>query len=208
MIDKKARATLFLVLVSGLLGSCAWAPLHDIRPREDYITAGVQVGDKVEIVTRDGNSYKFEVTEISSTVIAGKNHRVAFTNIEKIGKRSWAEPPHPCGGTKPVGCSVPEVVLILSQEYAEQATKFHKPCVTHDFCYRHGFATYGTQREECDDVFYEDMKQECGGTGGLDKLDVSNYGLCQLAARQTFNAVRRYGKEAYQTTTSTYCDYR
>ncbi len=197
-----------LILFAGLVASCAWTPLHDIRPRPDYITAGVQVGDTVEIETKDGEQLKFEVTEVSASAVIGENENVAFSDIAKIGKRSWTKPEHPCGGGKPVGCSIPEVVLVLSEEYADQASKFHSACVTHDFCYRHGLATYGTAREECDSVFYEDMKKECGGTKGLDVLDVPNYAICQVAARQSYEAVRRYGEKAYQTTNSTYCDYR
>ncbi len=204
----KLHTPILLIMLSVLLASCSWAPLHDIRPRDDYITAGVQVGDTVEIETTEGEKVKFEVTDVTADALIGENERVAFSDIAKIGKRSWTEPGHPCGGTKPVGCSVPEVVLVLSEEYAEQADKFHSACVTHDFCYRHGFASYGANREECDTVFYEDMKQQCGGPGMLDALDVSNYGFCQLAAKQTYSAVRKYGEDAYLTTTSTYCDYR
>ena len=208
MMIARFRTHCLLILLSGFLASCSWAPLHDIRPRQDYITAGVQVGDRVEIETNDGKTVKFEVTEVSSTAVIGANQNILFTDIAKIGKRSWTEPVHPCGSSKPVGCSVPEVILVLSEEYSDQAKKFHPACVTHDFCYRHGFATYGIAREECDDVFYEDMKKECGGPGMLGTLDVTNYGICQLAAQQTYAAVRRYGEPAYQTITSTFCDYR
>lgn len=90
---------------------------------------------------------------------------------------------HPCGGGLPVGCSIPEVILLLSGEYEQQAEKFHPACVTHDFCYRHGFATYGATREECDAIIYDDMKKTCEGAGGLDVFD-------------------------FRTTTSTYCEYR
>jgi coproporphyrinogen III oxidase len=108
----------------------------------------------------------------------------------------------------PVGCSIPEVVLILSERYKQQADKFHPACVTHDFCYRHGFATYGTTREECDTAIYDDMKKACKGLGGLGVLDVKEFGVCQVAANQTYEAIRRHGEKHYQTTTSTNCEYR
>jgi coproporphyrinogen III oxidase len=108
----------------------------------------------------------------------------------------------------PVGCSIPEVVLLLSGDYEEQAEKFHPACVTHDFCYRHGVATYGVTRDECDTAFYDDMKKTCKGLGGLGVLDIQGFGTCQLAANQTYEAVRRRGEEHFQTTTSTYCEYR
>ncbi len=208
MNKMKTRTSFLLVLTCCAIGACSWAPLHDIRPRADYITAGVQVGDKVEIETKGGEKFIFEVTEVSASAVVGEKEQVAFSDIAKIGKRSWSEPTHPCGGGQPVGCSIPEVVLVLSEAYADQVEKFHSACVTHDFCYRHGLATYGTGREKCDKIFYEDMKKECDGPGMLDVLDVTNYGICQVAARQTFEAVRRYGEDAYRTTTSTVCDYR
>ena len=204
------RKTLQVSIISlcGLVAACSWAPLKEIRPRADYITVGVQKGDRVEIETTDGRTHKFEVTEVTGTAVVGKKQRVEFADIESIGIRSWGDPPHPCGGGKPVGCSIPEVVLVLSQDYKEQADKFHAACVKHDFCYRHGFATYGIGRAECDEVFYEEMKTECSGTGMLGVLDVKTYGICQVAARQTYEAVRRYGEPAFLTTTSTYCDYK
>ena len=82
----------------------------------------------------------------------------------------------------PTGCSIPEVVLLLSTEYVRQAEKFRAACVTHDFCYRHGLATYGATHAECDLVFYDDMKKACKGTGVLGLLDVEEFGKCQLAA--------------------------
>jgi hypothetical protein len=203
-----SSALLFAILLSSILASCSWTPLHDIRPRDDYITAGVQIGDTVEIETVSGDKFKFEVTEVSASAVIGAKHNVEFSDIAEIGTRSWTEPAHPCGGAKPVGCSIPEVVLVLSDDYADQAKKFHGACVTHDFCYRHGSATYGLERHDCDGDFYEDMKKECGGPGMLNALDVSNFGVCQIAAMQTYEAVRRYGEAAFQTTTSKYCDYR
>ena len=203
------RALSLLILVSScVLGSCSWAPLHDIRPRPDYIKAGVQPGDTVEIETKDGEKVSFVVTEVEATAVVGENERVRFSDIAKIGTRSWKEPEHPCGGGKPVGCSIPEVVLVLSERYSQQVDKFRIACMTHDFCYRHGVATYGVERAECDEIFYEDMKKKCRGPASLDVLNVKEFGICQLAAKQTYEAVRRYGEPAHQTTTSTYCEYR
>ena len=107
-----------------------------------------------------------------------------------------------------MGCSIPEVVLLLSDEYSEQAAKFHPACVEHDFCYRHGYATYGDKRELCDEQFLEDMMQACGGAGVLSLLNAKEYSICRVAARQTYEAVRRKGKPHFRTTTSTNCKFR
>jgi hypothetical protein len=196
------------LLALGASGCSHAVPSHDIRADPEFIRAGVQVGDSVEITTKDGKQREFVVEDVSAEAIAGPAETIQFSEIQGIVKRSWKAPAHPCGGGLPVGCSIPEVVLILSEHYQQQANKFHPACVTHDFCYRHGFATYGTTREECDTVIYEDMKKSCKGLGGLGVLDVKEFSVCQLAANQTYEAIRRHGEQHYQTTTSTYCEYR
>lgn len=183
-------------------------PSHDIRTKPEFIRAGVQAGDSVEITTKDGKYRELIVKDVGVDAIEGPAESIRFSDIQSIAKRSWKEPAHPCGGGIPVGCSIPEVVLILSEHYRKQAEKFHSACVTHDFCYRHGYVTYGATREECDAVIYTDMKTACGGSGGLGVLDVKKFGICQVAASQTFEAIRRYGEKHFLTTTSTYCEYR
>ena len=114
----------------------------------------------------------------------------------------------PCGGTEPLGCSIPAAVLVVSKDYEEQADKFHGACVTHDLCYRHGTATYGLSRKDCDTEFYDNMKAACSGFKGLGVLDPEEFAKCQFAAKQTYEAVRTHGEKHFQSTTSTYCAYR
>lgn len=198
-----------IVIVAVAASGCSHVvPSHDIPAKPEFIRAGVQAGDLVEVTTKDGEYREFKVTDVGTDVIEGPAETIRFAEIQSLVKRSWKEPAHPCGGGIPVGCSIPEVVLILSKRYQQQAEKFHPACVTHDFCYRHGFATYGVAREECDAVIYTDMKKACAGMGGLGALDVKEFGICQLAANQTFEAVRQHGEKHFLTTTSTYCEYR
>jgi hypothetical protein len=192
----------------GAYGCSHVTPSHEIRAKPEYIEAGVQTGDQVEITTKDGKYREFVVEDVSNNTIKGPSETIPFSDIQKIVKRSWTAPTHPCGGALPLGCSIPEVVLILSKEYAQQAEKFHPACVTHDFCSRHGVATYGATREECDTAMYDDMKKACKGMGGLGVLDVKEFGICQLAASQTYEAIRSHGEKHFQTTASTYCEYR
>ena len=113
-----------------------------------------------------------------------------------------------CGGTEPLGCSIPPAVLVVSEDYEEQADKFHGACVTHDLCYRHGAATYGLSREACDAEFYDNMKAACTGFKGLGMLDPEGFAKCQFAAKQTYEAVRTHGEKHFRSSTSTYCAYR
>ena len=114
---------------------------------------------------------------------------------------------HPCGELEPLGCSIPQAVLLI-EEYADQADKFHDACVIHDLCYRHGNITYGVSREECDDEFYVNMKDACAGTANLGMLDPEDFAKCQLAANQTFMAVKKHGEPHFNSGSGSYCEYR
>lgn len=116
--------------------------------------------------------------------------------------------PPPCGGQEPLGCSIPPAIRVISEDYDAQADKFHDACVSHDLCYRHGAATYGHSREECDTEFYSNMKSACDGPAGLGVLDPEEFAKCRLAALETYKAVKEHGDKYYRTGTSTYCDYR
>lgn len=114
---------------------------------------------------------------------------------------------HPCGELEPLGCSIPQAVLLI-EEYAQQADKFHDACVIHDLCYRHGNITYGLSREECDNEFYDNMKGACAGTANLGMLDPEEYAKCQLAANQTYKAVKERGEPHFKLGSGSYCEYR
>ena len=126
--------TCLLVIASLAICGCAQiAPSHDIPPKPDHINAGVQVGDTVEITTKDGTYRKFVVTNVGANAIDGPTESIPFGEISSLVKRSWEAPTHPCAVGVAVGCSIPEVVLLLSSDYKQQSDKFHPACVTHDF---------------------------------------------------------------------------
>jgi hypothetical protein len=199
-----------LLAASLLISSCESTkimPSHEIPVRNEYIEAGIQAGDTVEITMSNGETQTIEVVAVGFNVIEGPEGEFQIGDIERIVKRSWKAPGHPCGANEPVGCSIPEVALLVEQ-YSEQAAKFHPACVTHDFCYRHGYATYDETREQCDATFLRDMKEVCGGPRGLNILDLQNYSICNTSAQQTFNAVRLKGEPHFRTTTSSVCEYK
>ncbi len=202
------RVLTALALVALSLTACGVTPRHEIPPKPAFIRAGVEPGDTVEIETKDGRELEVLVTEVRTSSIVGEHDTVDFRDIASIAKRSWTPPRHPCGGGEPLGCSIPEVVLVLSDDYKRQADKFAPACRSHDFCYRHGYATYGIERSSCDDDFYEDMQAACASLGPLSVLDAKEFAICQAAAAQTAEAVRRYGEPHFRTATSSYCEYR
>ncbi len=124
-----------------------------------------------------------------------------------VGCSSTSTAPR-CGGSQPLGCSIPAAVLIVSEDYERQADKFHEACKTHDLCYRHGEATYGLTRKQCDVEFYDNMKAACSGFKGLGMLDPEEFAKCQLAAKQTYEAVRTHGEKHFRSASSTVCEYR
>jgi hypothetical protein len=202
------RRIRILFLCCFLAGGCSvGTPSHDIPVRSDYIEAGVQVGDTIKITMKDGEEITIVVVNVGLDYIEGPDGNITVSDIQKIVKRSWQPPGHPCGANEPVGCSVPDVILLV-EKYKEQAEKFHPACVTHDFCYRHGNATYGESRENCDEDFLVAMKKSCGGMGGIGILDLEQYSICHTAAQQTYNAVRLKGEPAFRTTTSSVCEYK
>ena len=208
MASRLVAIVVIAALFASLSGCGHVTPAHNIPAKPDFIRAGIQAGDSVEITTKDGEQRKFRVRVVTENTIEGPTETIRFDDIQSLVKRSWQEPGHPCGGGLPTGCSIPAVALILSSDYETQSEKFRAACVTHDFCYRHGVATYNVTREECDSDFYDDMKEACGGLGGLGVLDIADFSKCQVAAKQTFAAVRRHGEQHFQSTTSQYCEYR
>ena len=200
-----------LALISLLaLSACVYTPRHEIRPEPAHIRAGVAPGDRVEVVTLDGRQLEFEVTAVENDALVGGGERVSFLDIAALFKLSWKEPGHPCGAGRPVGCSIPKVVAVMSGNLGGYGDRFHQACKHHDFCYRHGYATYGTSRDACDDQFRAAMEIECGTLSVLDMMDAERareHTVCTLAAEQMYVAVRRYGEDAYETADSTYCEY-
>lgn len=202
------RVSLTLLLIVLVAGCSKIMPTHNIPAHPDYIVSGVQSGDTIAVTTNDGRVRTMEVTQVNANSIDSVDETIYFGDIQSIEIQSWTAPEHPCGAGVPVGCSIPEVVLLLSDDYQQQADKFHPACVVHDFCYRHGFATYGVNREQCDADFYERMKKACSGTAGLGIFDVKQNSICRISAKQTYEAVRRKGAPHFRSTNSIVCEYR
>jgi hypothetical protein len=194
------------------LAACAYAPEKEIQAKPAHIEAAVEPGQQVVIETMSGETKEFEVSTVGNGMLEGINgEQVDYSDIDRISIRTWKEPTHPCGAGRPVGCSIPKVVTAISGYYEGYKERFHPACVQHDFCYRHGAATYGRIRQDCDDQFLRDMNQVCGDSGGiLGLLDADSYrerAECRFAADQLYLAVQEYGEDAFLTTTSSYCEY-
>jgi hypothetical protein len=208
----RARRWLILPLCLAL-GACA--PLRPVRNQSGYIEAAVAPGDSVSIETREGRSLRIRVAAVEAGEIHGeRGERVAVADIESLSVRTWGQVRQPCGGDRKLGCSVPLPLAVASIYHDHYRVRFEQACIQHDFCYRHGYATYGRDRDSCDERFRQEMEAECeahkgGGSdalvGGVDWF--TQGATCRMAASQFYAAVRRFGADAFHTDESTVCEY-
>lgn len=204
---KSLLVTLCLVLFPFLLSSCAqW---WQVRPYTDFVSAEIVPGDKLRIETRDGTRVKLVVVQIRDDRIIGENQTVMLGDIVELEKYSKVPPANPCSPKLPLGCSVPQWATVLSESQARYAEFFYPSCEQHDYCYRHGAATYGTDRDSCDFRFLNDMQAQCMPdrfTQLLLEMDI-NYAECNVIAMEFYQVVKKYGVNRFSFTSSSYCEY-
>jgi len=145
----------------------------------------------------------------------------------------WEQPPTatpvPAGmdvrsviGGKGAGlnCSIPSLaekwfIKPLQQKSQGTATtaispaslQYAQACSKHDFCYRHGFATYGYKQPDCDDLLFDQAFRICAKiyqspqpadpNSGI-KDGTSGIATCQQQAALVRLGVRLFGDTAYQ----------
>jgi hypothetical protein len=103
--------------------------------------------------------------------------------------------------------SPPELeVLLPGQTREPYKILFWVAGQLHDYCYHHGNATYGFSKAQCDDEFYEIMKEICkqdfpGVLNWFDKKE------CDVSALTFYKAVVKKGQSAFEAT-NTAVDYK
>lgn len=205
--------TLAVAVSCILFAACA--PQHTVKPLPNFVRVGLAPGDRVTVMTRSGETHEFVIAEIRGDRLVGEGVQLTLSDIVSIKKHAWERPKSPCGGDAPLGCSVPWIISLASEVHGHYKEKFYDACAQHDYCYRHGFASYGFDRESCDEAFLVDMQNLCPkpATGGVGKffemLDDSEDSrqACETVANDYYQAVRRYGEERFLTAQSTYCEY-
>ena len=205
-----------VLLVAGIVACVVGCvPKQTIKPLENFVQVGLEPGDTITAITHSGETHKFEIKEIRGDILIGEDIQLVLKNLKSIEKHAWSKPKSPCGGEKPLGCSIPLLVSLASDSHNHYNGTFYNACAQHDYCYRHGKATYGTNRESCDDEFLLDMQNLCPDAAGskigkvLQTLDdsVGSRRTCLSVAKDFYSAVSRYGEDKYQTTNSSYCEY-
>lgn len=188
---------------------------HTVKPLPNFVKTGLAIGDTVTVATHAGTVSEFVITDIQNNTLIGEGQRFDLKDLASIKKHSWSRPASPCGGEKPLGCSVPLLVALASESHGHYKDKFYDACAQHDYCYRHGAMTYGTTREYCDDAFLLDMQNLCPdpAAGKLGKVlevidgSLDSRNTCLTVAQDYFSVVRRYGEEKFATSSSLYCEY-
>lgn len=203
-----------VMLVAVLVAACS-TQKHTVKPLPDFVSIAIEPGDEVEIITHEGKMYGFEVTGVTEKAIFGDDRRVPLADIADLKRLGGKRPPSPCGGTKELGCSVPLLVSLASKEHKHYRDEFYDACAQHDYCYRHGSATYGVDRQHCDEEFYQNMKNTCPEQRSstiatiFEALgnDIESSLTCLRIATDFYNAAKDFGDKHFRTTHSTYCEY-
>lgn len=113
------------------------------------------------------------------------------------------------GKAEGLDCSIPSLVESFMFERvrgkdAPISLQFRQGCVTHDYCYRHGYATYGYTQADCDLMLLQAAFRTCiqiydMGLLGLEKPNSSNRPKsCETRAREVLLGVRMGGWDSFK----------
>jgi hypothetical protein len=189
-----------------LLTACAsW---WDIRPYTDFVDAEIRPGDQLRVETRNGFKTKMVVVAVRDDRLIGQHQTILLQDIARLEKKSKTPPANPCSPQVPLGCSVPQWATLLHESQSRYQNVFYPSCEQHDFCYRHGHATYGKTRTQCDTEFLLDMQDQCEPDNlGQLVIGANDLAVCQAVALEFYQAVVRYGSSRFRQANSTWCEY-
>lgn len=107
-----------------------------------------------------------------------------------------------------LSCSIPALLAPMF-DFRPVSIQFRQACIAHDFCYRHGAATYGYTQLDCDRRLQEDAFRLCKFVFTKERQP-----LCQSQARQVLLGVRLGGAGSFRPQAAlaacadgTTCDY-
>jgi len=188
---------------------CSCAQWWQVRPYPDFITAEIKAGDQLRIETSDGIKRKVVVVKVLNDRLVGEEQIVLFTDIVTLEKHSKTSPVNACIPSQSLGCSVPQWASLLGDKQSKYKDFFYPSCEQHDYCYRHGAATYGMNQEACDVNFLGNMQDQCS-PANMQKflLEVNmDYAECNLIAVEFSQVVAAYGANHFKSVQSSYCEY-
>jgi hypothetical protein len=85
MIEGILRNSVVLILIMQIASGCT--SLRPLPDEKNALEQAVKPGDKVHVITRDGQEMDFEVTQVTNERIEGSKQGVAVDDIAKIERR-------------------------------------------------------------------------------------------------------------------------
>jgi hypothetical protein len=85
MIEGILRNSVVLILIMQIASGCT--SLRPLPDEKNALEQAVKPGDKVHVITRDGQELDFEVTQVTNERIEGSKQGVAVDDIAKIERR-------------------------------------------------------------------------------------------------------------------------
>jgi len=205
------RTNACLYLLVFLLMGCSRP--YNIKPIPSFIQHSIDAGDTIILAHKtQPEPTKVKVVAVEKEALVLETGSIAFTQILSITKISATKPDYPCGGEESLGCSIPFLLRVTDGGYGKYAHHFFDSCVQHDFCYRHGFRTYGYGQYECDLEFRENLLFQCtqkdqrSWTQQILNND-THAGSCEDIAQQMFQALQIFGAANFKKEDSTFCAY-
>jgi hypothetical protein len=96
-----------------------------------------------------------------------------------------------------LSCSIPAIaqsaLFSRDSKAAPVSMQFRQACAYHDYCYRHGEATYGYSQNDCDFALQRFSYRLCRQIEAA-----STHAECEQRARQVLLGVRMFGGKAFQ----------
>lgn len=138
---------------------------------------------------------------------------------------SFIEPPSPViqipaspdvryvigGRGEGLSCSIPSILEILffspqqfdtpgSTPTSPLSLQFAQACYAHDMCYRHGAATYGYQKEDCDDLLFDQAYRLCTSIYRANNINPTHKNpidVCKAQAGSVYAGVNWFGSSSF-----------
>ena len=125
-----------------------------------------------------------QLSSIEISALGGRGEGIGCSLPELANPAFWGYPPVASNGRK--------------AQAAKAGIQFRQACLKHDYCYRHGAATYQYTQNQCDAFLAEDAIRICrslyAGDGELKK----NLEWCRTRARKVFAGVVLGGAGAFR----------
>lgn len=99
-----------------------------------------------------------------------------------------------------LNCSIPSYAEFLFEQSPPVSLLFRQACIYHDYCYRHGAATYNYTQTQCDLALQEQASRICNILSN--EKDEAAVIKCETDAKKFLLAVRTGGAGSFRATPS------